>query len=108
MKKVNLKIFFIATFVIILLNFLSWAGLQKNDYLNGSNSFWHVVASSWQILRFPLFTLFWNLLFGLNNFFVFSIAVFLNCAFYGVVIERIFYLFTHSSKFTIARKTPQS
>ena len=98
MKKFNLKIFFIATFIIILLNFFSWTGLQQNDFLNGSNSFWRIIAGFWQVLRFPLFTLCWHFLFGLNNFFVYSTAVFLNCAFYGFLIERIFSLLSKKSK----------
>src|ERR1700759_2859460 len=98
MKKFNLKIFFMATFIIVLLNFFSWTGLQQNDFLNGSNSFWRIVAGFWQVLRFPLFTLFGHFLFSLNNFFVCSLAVFLNCAFYGFLIDRIFFLLGKKSK----------
>jgi hypothetical protein len=92
MKKFNLKVFRVATAIIILLTFVSWVGIEANGTENGSDSFWWAVASFWTVLKFPIFTLYWHFLFGQNNLILFSIAVFLNCAFYGFIIERFFTL----------------
>ena len=89
MKKFNLKIFKAATVIAILLTFVSWVGLEANGMENGSHTFWWLVSGSWIILRFPIFTLYWHFLFDHNKVVLFSISVFLNCAFYGFVVERI-------------------
>ncbi|HEY2649319.1 MAG TPA: hypothetical protein VGI38_08985 [Puia sp.] len=92
MKKFNLKIFKIATVVVILLTFVSWVGLDANGMQNGFDTFWGAVGKMWSVLRFPIFTLYWHFLFNHNNIILFSLAVFLNCAFYGFIIERFFSL----------------
>jgi hypothetical protein len=98
MKKFNLRIFRIATAVTILLTFVSWVGLEANGMENGSHTFWWVIGGLWTILRFPIFTLYWHFLFNQNNLVLFSIAVFLNCAFYGFVVERFYSLRSKKSK----------
>jgi hypothetical protein len=92
MKKFNLKIFKIGTVITILLTFVSWVGLEANGQENGSPTFWWAVSGFWTILRFPIFTLYWHFLFNHNNIVLFSIAVFLNCAFYGFLVERIYFM----------------
>ena len=89
MKKFNLKIFKVAMVITILLTFVSWVGLEANAAENESHTFWWAVGSLWTLLRFPVFSLYWHFLYNQNNVFLFSIAVSLNCAFYGFVIERI-------------------
>jgi hypothetical protein len=105
MRKLNLKIFFIATFIVILLNFLCWNGLEAYQMQYRSHPFLMAVGSMWTVLRFPFFTLFWRFIYSINNFFIYSTVVFLNCAFYGIIIERIFSLRNKSSKFPPVRTT---
>ena len=103
MKKFNLKIFKVATVLAILLTFVSWVGLEANGTENGSHSFWWAASGIWTILKFPIFTLYWHFLFDHNNLVLFSIAVFLNCAFYGFIAERIYSLRKSNSKFPPVR-----
>ncbi len=98
MKKFNLRIFRIATAVTILLTFMSWVALEANGIENGNHVVWTPVAGLWTILRFPIFTLYWHFLFNQNNLVLFSIAVFLNCAFYGFLVERFYSLRSRKSK----------
>jgi hypothetical protein len=98
MKKFNLRIFKIAMVVTILLTFMSWVGLEANAVENGNHAFWGPVSSLWTILRFPIFTLYWHFLYNQNNLVLFSIAVFLNCAFYGFIVERFISLRNKKSK----------
>jgi len=99
MKKFNLRIFRIATAVTVLLTFVSWVGLEANAVENGNHALWGPVSSLWTVLRFPIFTLYWHFLSNQNNLILFSIAVFLNCAFYGFLAERFFSLRRKKSKF---------
>jgi hypothetical protein len=92
MKKFNLKVFKVSTVIAILLTFVSWVALEANAAENGSHTFWWATGNIWTILRFPIFTLYQKFLFDQNNLVLFSLAVFLNCAFYGFVVERIFTL----------------
>jgi uncharacterized membrane protein YhaH (DUF805 family) len=89
----------VATVAVILLTFVSWVGLEANGAEDRSHSFWWAASSIWAILKFPIFLLYWHFLFDYNNLILFSIAVFLNCAFYGFVIERIYSLRKANSKF---------
>jgi hypothetical protein len=99
MKKFNLKIFKVAMVVVILLTFISWVGLEANVKERQFHAFWSLAGSMWAILRFPIFALYWHFLYNYNNLIFFSIAVFLNCAFYGFLFERFYSLRTGRSKF---------
>ncbi len=98
MKKFNFKIFAVVSVVAILLTFASWMGLEEHNSPGRSISFLGEVGGLWTILRFPTFTFFWKLLYGLNNVLLFSVAVMIDCAFYGFIVERIFYLFKKNRK----------
>jgi hypothetical protein len=98
MKKFNLRIFRVATAVTVLLTFMSWVALEANGMENGNHAFWGAVSSLWTILRFPIFALYWHFMFNQNNLILFSLAVFLNCAFYGFIVERLFSLSRKKSK----------
>jgi|SRR5450631_3267306 len=98
MKKFNLRTFFIATLVVVLLTFVGWAGLEARNTPDRSHTLLGIIGSLWTVLRFPLFTFFWKFLYSENNMLLFSIAVFLNCAFYAVIIERIFYFLRKKQK----------
>jgi len=98
MKKFNLRIFRVATAVTILLTFMSWVGLEADGMQNGNHVFWAPISGLWTILQFPIFTLYWHFLHQQNNLILFSLAVFLNCAFYGFVVERFISLRKKKSK----------
>jgi hypothetical protein len=98
MKKFNLRIFIIATVVTILSTFVSWAGLEAHVTQDRSHALLGEVGSLWTILRFPTFTFFGKFLYGQNNILLFSTAVFINCVFYAIIVERIFYLFRKKRK----------
>jgi hypothetical protein len=98
MKKFNLRIFMIATVAIIVLNFASLSGLEAYQTQNKSHYLLSMMGSLWTLLRFPIFTFFWKSIYGHFNIFLFATGVFINCAFYGVIVERIFFLFHKKSK----------
>jgi hypothetical protein len=98
MKKFNLRIFMIATVVTILLNFVNWAALAAHNTQSSSPALLWVADRLWTILRFPIITFFWKFIYNPFNIILFSISVFLNCAFYAVIVERIFYLLRKKSK----------
>lgn len=99
MKKFNLRIFKVAMVAALLLTFISWVGLESNDKERQFHAVWSMAGAMWAILRFPIFTLYWHFLYNYNNLVLFSIAVFLNCAFYGFVFERFYSLRIRRSKF---------
>jgi hypothetical protein len=101
MKKFNLRIFMIATVVTILLNFVNWAALSAQNSQSSSHILLWVADRLWTILRFPIFTLFWNFIVSSHNPFITSTAVFLNCVFYAIIVERIFYFFNKKRKSTL-------
>jgi hypothetical protein len=100
MKKFNLRIFAIAAVVTILLNFVSWAGLEAHNTPDRSHTLLGIIGSTWNILRFPTFTFFWKFLYSQNNVLLFSIAVILNSTFYAIIFERIFYFSHQKQKIT--------
>ena len=90
----------IATTAIIVLNFASLSGLEAHDTQNKSHQLLSMLGSLWIVLRFPVFTFLWKFIYGHFNIFLFATGVFLNCTFYGVIIERAIYLLKKK------RKTP--
>ncbi len=98
MKKFNLRIFMIATIVMVLLTFVSWAGLEARDTPSRTHTLLGLVGRLWTVLRFPLFTFFWNFIINQKNIIVTSAAVYINCAIYAIIVERIFYLFSKKRK----------
>jgi len=100
MKKFNLRIFIIATVAVVLLTFVSWAGLEAHNTPDKSHTLLGIIGSLWTVLRFPLFTFFWKFPFGQNNILLYSMAVFVNCIFYALIIERIYYFLRKMRKVT--------
>lgn len=98
MKQFNLRIFMIATVVTIILDFLNWAGLEAHNTQSSSPTLLWIEDRLWTILPFPIFTLFWNIIITSNNPIITSTAVILNCVFYAIIVERIFYLFRRKHK----------
>ena len=91
MRKFNLKIFMIFGVIFMLLNFLSWSGLEAYNTSDKSHTMMAKIGSLWTILRFPFLTIFQKYIFTVDNVMLYSTAVALNCAFYAIVVERIFY-----------------
>ncbi len=88
----------IATTAIIVLNVASLSGLEAYHTQNKSHYLLSMMGSLWIVLRFPIFTFFWKFIYTQFNIFLFSTAVFINCAFYGLIVERIFSLFRKKRK----------
>jgi len=105
MKPFNIKVFLIAFMSILLLNFVSWGGLEAYNTPGRAHTFLGMAGSLWTILRFPLFTFFRSFLYSQNNVLLFSFAVLLNCAFYGFIAERIFSFFKKKSNIPAAPKS---
>jgi len=82
----------IATAAMIALNFASLSGLEAYNTQNKSHQLLSMMGSLWTVLRFPVFSFFWKFIYGHFNIFLFSIGVFINCAFYAIIVERIFYI----------------
>lgn len=93
-----MRIFMMATVVMVLLNFVSWAGLEARDTPGRTHTLLGLVGRLWTVLRFPLFTFFWNFIIGQQNIILASAAIFINCAFYAVIIERAFYFLRQKQK----------
>ena len=98
MKKFSLRVFMIATTSIIVLNFASLTGLEAYNTQNKSHQLLSILGSIWTELRFPVFTFLWKFIYGHFNIFLFATGVFLNCAFYGVIIERVIYFLKKKRK----------
>jgi hypothetical protein len=98
MKPFNVKVFLIAFLIILLLNFVSWAGLEAHNTPDRSHTLLGIIGSIWTILRFPVFTFFGRFLYSQNNVLLFSTAIFLNCVCYGFIIERMISLRKKKSK----------
>ena len=92
----------IATAAIIVLNIASLTGLEAYNTQNKSHYLLFMMGSMWKVLRFPVFTFFWKFIYTDFNLLLFSIAVFIDCAFYGLIVERIFYLFRRKQKKNLA------
>ena len=88
----------IVTVVMVLLTFVSWTGLEARDTPSRTHTLLGMVGRLWTVLRFPLFTFFWNFIVDQKNILLTSAAIFINCAFYAVIVERIFYLFNKKRK----------
>jgi len=91
----------ISTVVMVLLTFVSWAGLEALYTPHRTHTLLGLVGRLWNVLRFPLFTFFWNFIISQNNILLTSGAIFINCAFYAVIVERVFYLFNKKRKPTL-------
>jgi hypothetical protein len=99
MKKFNITIFAITVIILVFLNFASWSAVWLYETGDKTIALWRVLGSLTSILRFPIFTLFWKFLYSQNNVLLFSIAVFFNCVFYALIVERILSRFHKKPKF---------
>jgi hypothetical protein len=91
----------IATVVMVLLTIISWTGLEARDTPGRTHTLLGLTGRLWTVLRFPIFTFFWNFIIGQKNIIMASAAVFINCAFYAIIVERIIYFFNKKRKPTL-------
>jgi hypothetical protein len=88
----------IAYISFILLIFISESALYKYETHQLYNLGWKISAEIVSVFRFPTVIFFWKYLISSNNVFLFVIGTFINCAFYGFIVERIFYMFHKRQK----------
>ncbi len=92
-KNFNENLFIPASVVFALLlvpSFLAaWAEDEGHSQKGMIGS---LFVKLFYVLRFPAHTLFWSI-FSLHPILFFT-GLLINCAFYGFIIERIWYLFT--------------
>jgi hypothetical protein len=88
----------ISTVAMVLLTFISWTGLEARDTPSTTHTLLGLIGRMWTVLRFPVFTFFWNFIVSSNSPIITSLGIFLNSAFYGIIVERIFYLFHKKRK----------
>src|SRR5450432_580026 len=100
MKNFSYRIFFIATFVVVILNIVSFIGaFAVSDSSPDIGLFWKILAKSFLAFNWA-FVLIIRIL-GANNpdtLFAYT-CIFLNCLLNGFIIERIFSLCKKKSKF---------
>jgi hypothetical protein len=89
------------TVVMILLIFVSWAALDEYESRHTYNLGWKIFAGVCSISRFPTLIFFWKYLIRNDSIILFSTGTFLNCAFYAIIVERIFYFFNKKRKSTL-------
>jgi len=88
LKKFNLKIFLLSTFVtglLVIASFLS--AFAEDEGTLGTNIISITLAKLFYVLRFPIHTLFWE---TFNNGSLFFAGLFLNCLFFGFLLEGCF------------------
>ena len=93
MRNFSKSKFVILTIVFGLLlipSFLAAYGEDEGTF--SSDSFWIIFAKLFYILRFPSHTLFWTLICK-GGVPVYFLGLFFNCAFYGLITERIVTLY---------------
>ena len=86
-SKFNFKIFFITTIICGVLTFVTLvAAAARDEGTGGDGIIVKALEKLFYIFRFPTHTLFFQFMNG-SMFFV---GLFLNCLFYGLVVERAF------------------
>lgn len=92
MKNFNKQTFIVSTVLVgLLLIPCFFAAWGDDEGTLGNNIIWVTLSKLFYILRFPTHTLFWKL-FSINGILFFA-GLIINCMFYGLIIERIVFLF---------------
>ncbi|MGG9963573.1 hypothetical protein [Ferruginibacter sp. SUN106] len=93
MKKFNSVTFIIAVFITGILTAISFfAAFAEDEGTLGGNVIGVILARLFYIFRFPTHTLFGIIFSGSGSLLV--LGLFINCLFYGLIIERIGSLLT--------------
>jgi hypothetical protein len=98
MKGFNKKIFVLAAAIVMVLTGLCQIAIEEHEKHNSFNGIWGAITVISSILRFPIYTLFGNSLAKANIHFLSALALCINLAFYGFVVERIFSLLRKKQK----------
>jgi hypothetical protein len=90
MKNFNSTIFLLTTIILGLLLIPSFLAAFAEDEgtLNQNNTFWSFLARLYHIIRFPTHTLLSPII-SAGGIVTFFGGLFINCMFYGLVVERI-------------------
>ena len=85
--KFNFIIFFIATIICCVLTFVTLiAAAARDEGTGGDGIIVTVLEKLFYIFRFPTHTIFFQFMDGA----MFFVGLFINCLFYGFIIERAF------------------
>lgn len=94
MKNFNKRIFKRSIIIVGILLFFSFLAAWQIDEgwtSSGVGPVTSALSKLFYILRFPTHTLFW--IFFSSSAFLFFLGLFINCIFYGFIIERIISFF---------------
>lgn len=94
MKNFNMTVFIMTTIIVGLLlipSFLAAFG-EDEGTLRPDDTFWNFFARLFYVIRFPTHTLLWPIITAGGPLTFFG-GLFINCMFYGLVVERISLLF---------------
>jgi hypothetical protein len=87
-KNFNVTIFSVVTFIIGLLTLVTFVfAAAVDEGTSNLNPISLLIADLYFLFRFPTHTLFEKLF--LNNAGAFFVGLFINCLFYGFLIERV-------------------
>jgi hypothetical protein len=93
MKPINKSLFSTILILIILLtgiSFLTFWGDEEGTL--SENSFMQIFVKIFSVLRFPLHTIFWNLISKCGAMVYFT-TLLINCIFYSILVERVITVF---------------
>lgn len=99
MTKFNRSVFLISTVIAVLLlipGFLAAFG-EDEGMLMPDDTFWNFFALLFTVLRFPTHTLLWPIITAGGPLTFFG-GLFINCLFYGLVVERIISFFREEKR----------
>ena len=82
----------------MFLTFVSWIAIWQYDTQDNFHSIWGILRQLAYVVRFPVYTLFWNFLVRHDNLIYYIGGLLINCIFYGLIIERFFSLLFKRSK----------
>jgi hypothetical protein len=98
-KNFNMFVFLISTIIVGLLLIPSFfaAFIEDEGTLRPGATFWIFFARLFDVIRFPTHTLLWPMITAAGPFTYFG-GLFINCMFYGLVVERITSLLRKNEK----------
>jgi hypothetical protein len=105
-KNFNITVFLITTIIVGLLlipSFLAAFG-EDEGTLRPDDTFWNFFARLFYVIRFPTHTLLWPIITAGGPFTFFG-GLFINCMFYGLIVERIISLFRKKKANNIDKKS---
>ncbi len=92
-KHFNINLFLFSTFGLGVLTVIPFISIYSADGPAEISS--TILSYLHAILEFPTYTLFWILIVGTRNIAFYLLAYAVNCMFYGMIIERVFTLYSN-------------